>query len=88
MKMSKEGYFKEDFDENKKDTRKVWSIRSIVNIKQTNRYQPSNLIIENKTVSNLSTIANHFNYLFTNIAGEIGKTIGPSKKPLMTIYAI
>ena len=86
--MSKEGYFKEDFDENKKDTRKVWSIRSIVNIKQTNRYQPSNLIIENKTISNLSAIANHFNYLFANIAGEIGKTIGPSNKPPMTIYAI
>ena len=84
--MSKEGYFKEDFDENKKDTRKVWSIRSIVNIKQTNRYQPSNLIIE-KLISVIA-IANHFNYLFTNIAGEIGKTIGPSNKPPMTIYAI
>ena len=40
----------------------------------------SNLIIENKTVSNLSSIANHFNNLFTNLAGEIDKTIGPSNK--------
>ena len=47
---------------------------------KTNRYQPSNLITENKTVSNLSAIANHFNYLFTNIAGKIDKTIGPSNK--------
>ena len=47
---------------------------------QKNRYQPSNLIIENKTVSNLSTIANHFNYFFANIVGEIDKTIGPSNK--------
>ena len=87
--MRKEDYFKKYFDENKKDTNKNWSpIRSIVNVKQTTRYQPSNSIIENKTVSNLSTIVNHFNYFFTNIAGEIDKTIGPSKKTPMTIYAI
>ena len=79
--MSKEDYFKKYFDDNKKDTEKVWSaIRSIVNVKQTNRYQPSNLIIENKTVSNHNTTANHFNYFFANIAGEIDKTIGPSNK--------
>ena len=47
---------------------------------KTNRYQPSNLIIENKTVSNLSTIANHLDYFFTDIAGEIDKAIGPSNK--------
>ena len=79
--MSKEDYFKKYFDGNKKDTKKVWSaIRSIVNVKQTNRYQPSNLIIENKTVSNLSTIRNHFNYFFTNSTGETDKMIGPSNK--------
>ena len=73
----------------KKDTKIVWSaIRSIVNVKETNRYQPSNLIIENKTVSNLSAISNHFNYFFTNIAGEIYKTIGPSNKTRLTIYPI
>ena len=79
--MSKEDYLKKYFEENKKDTKKVWSaIRSIVNVKQANRYQPSNEIIENKTVSNLSTITNHFNCFFTNIAGEIDKMIGPSNK--------
>ena len=44
------------------------------------RYQLSNLIIENKTVFNLSTIANYFNYFFTNFAGEIDKMIGPNSK--------
>ena len=79
--MSKEGYFKKYFDDNKKDTKKVWSaIRSIVNVKQTNRYQQSNLIIENKTVSNLSTIANNFNYFFTKNAGEADRTTGPRNK--------
>ena len=52
IRMNKENYFQKYFNENKKDTKKVQSaIRSIVNVKQTNRYQPSNLIIENKTVS-------------------------------------
>ena len=44
------------------------------------RYQTSNLLIENKTVSNLNTIANHFNYFFNNTADESDKTIGPSNK--------
>ena len=88
--MGKEDYFKKYFDGNKKDTKKLWSaIRSIVNVKQTNRYEPPNLIIENKTVSNLSKIANLFNYFFTTIASEIDKTIGPIVTiPPMTIYAI
>ena len=61
--MGKEDYFKKYFHGNKKDTKKLWSaMRSIVNVKQTNRYEPPNLIIENKTVSNLSKIANLFNY--------------------------
>ena len=61
--------------------KKVWSaVRSIVNVKQTNRYQTSNLIIENKTFFSLSTTAYHFNYFFTYIAGDIDKTIGPSNK--------
>ena len=83
IRMSKEGYFKEYFDDNKKiqGYKKVWSaIRSIVNVKQTNRYQTSNLIIENKTFFSLSTTAYHFNYFFTYIAGDIDKTIGPSNK--------
>ena len=39
--MRKEDYSNKYFDD------RVWSaIRSIVNVKQTNRYQPSNLIIK------------------------------------------
>ena len=54
---------------------------SLSTLKQTNRYQPPNLVNENETVFNLSTVANHFNYFFTNISGEIEKTIRPSNKP-------
>ena len=65
IRMSKEDYFKKCCDENKKDSKIVWSaIRSIVNVKQRNRCQLSNLIIENKTVSYLSAIANHFTTTF------------------------
>ena len=62
--------------------------QSLSTLKQTNRYQPPNLVNENETVFNLSTVANHFNYFFTNISGEIEKTIRPSNKPPMTIYVV
>ena len=59
-----------------KKTQKIWSpITFIVDVKQTSKYQPSNLIIENKAVSNLNTIANHFKNFFAIIAGEIDKTL-------------
>ena len=64
--------------------KKVWSaIRSIVNVKQTNRYQTSNLIIENKTFFSLSTTAYHFNYFFTYIITD--KVCGPNSIPTRII---
>ena len=46
--MSKEDYLKKNFCWKQKNTqKKVWpAIRSIANVKQGSRYQPSNLIIE------------------------------------------
>ena len=46
-----------------------------MNVKPTNKYKPSSLVIETKTALNPNIISNHFNKFFTQIAGEIEKKI-------------
>ena len=54
-----------------------------MNVKPTNKFQPSTLIIENKPVLSVNIIENYFSKLFTN---NIDKRIGKSDKKHMTNY--
>ena len=82
-RISREDHYNKCFQENKKGIKIIWSaIRTIVNVKPTNKYQPLRLIRETKTVLSLNKISNHFNKFFTQIANEIDKKNGKSgKKP-------
>ena len=58
----------------KKGTKRIQNAMTItVNAKPTNKYQPSSLVKENKTVLNLNIIWSHFNKFFTQIASKIDK---------------
>ena len=53
---------------------RIWSpIRTILNVKPSNKYQLSSLVIESKTGLNLEITYNQFNNLFTQIASKIDK---------------
>ena len=70
-RICKENYYKEYFEDNRKNTKKLWSgIRSIINIKNK-KFQNISPTIDSKTVTNSNTLANHFNKFFTSIAGRL-----------------
>ena len=70
-RICKENYYKEYFEDNRKNTKKLWSgIRSIINIKNK-KFQNISPTIDSKTVTNSNILANHFNKFFTSIAGRL-----------------
>ena len=79
-RICKENYYKEYFEDNRKNAKKLWSgIRSIINIKNK-KFQSNSLTINSKTVTNSNTLANHFNKLFTFIAGKLLQKIPKTDK--------
>ena len=58
----------------------MWSgIRSIINIKNK-KIQNIGLTIDNNTVTNSNTLANHFNEFLTSIAGKLLQKIPKTDK--------
>lgn len=52
MRNSKASYFAKYFEDNKKDNKNVWkAIRNIVNVKRTNKFQPTTLVTRSETQS-------------------------------------
>ena len=74
---SKESYFKNLFEENKKITYKVWQeIKVLININTQTKYAPICLQIKDSVVIDSKVIENEYNNLFKSIASNIdSKTI-------------
>ena len=79
-RISKEKYYKSFFEDNKKDSKKVWEgIRSINNVKNEKSSNNISLNIDNETITDDLTISTHFNNFFTSVAktlvNKIPKTL-------------
>ena len=77
LKITKEAYYKKYFQENKKNSRPLWSgINEII----YSTIPPSSISVESKTISDPQNIAENFNNFFTSIGKNIQKKIFPTKK--------
>ena len=82
LKITKEAYYKNYFQENRKNSRALWSgINEIIYSKKSSKtIPPSSISVEGKTISDPQNIAENFNNFFTSIGKNIQKKIFPTKK--------
>ena len=75
LKITKEAYYKNYFQENRKNSRALWSgINEIIYSKKSSKtIPPSSISVEGKTISDPQNIAENFNTLFTSIGKNIQK---------------
>ena len=86
-RVCKEEYYKSFFQNNKKDSKKVWEgVRSIVSITNKKSIQNINLNIDKETITDDKEISNHFNKFFSSIAGKLVKKYQTQLKPLIHTY--
>ena len=77
---SKESYFKNLFEENKKNTYKIWQeIKILININTQTNYAPICLQIKDSIVTDSKVVANEFNNFFNSIASNIDSKIIQTK---------
>ena len=77
---SKEPYFKNLFEENKKNTYKIWQeIKVLINRNTETKYAPIYLQIKESIVTDSKVIANEFNNFFNFIASNIDSKIIQTK---------
>ena len=80
-RISKEKYYKSLFEDNKKDSNKVWEgIRSVINVKNEKSSNNISLNIDNETITDDLTISNHFNNFFTSVAKNLVNKIPKTPK--------
>ena len=80
----KEEYYKSFFQDNKKDSKKVWEgIRSIVSVTNKKSMQNTNLNIDNETATDDKVIFNHLNKFISSMAGKLVKKYQTQLKPLI-----
>ena len=81
VRKSKTNYFKQYFEENKKNLKSVWNgIKSIINTSKNTNGPPSMLNINSKTITDPNLIADSFNSYFGTIAQKIKNNIKQSNK--------
>ena len=82
LKITKEAYYKNYFQESRKNSRALWSgINEIIYSKKSSKtIPPSSISVEGKTISDPQNIAENFNNFFTSIGKNIQKKIFPTKK--------
>ena len=73
---SKKEYYKNFFANNAANLSKTWrGIKSIININRKEKISPTSLSVNNELTNDPTKIANEFNNYFSNIAGELQKSI-------------
>ena len=91
LKITKEAYYKNYFQENRKNSRALWSrINEIIYSKKSSKtIPPSSISVEGKTISDPQNIAENFNNFFTSIGKNIQKKIflTSSKAPSLTLFS-
>ena len=82
LKITKEAYYEKYFQENRKNSRALWSgISEIIYSKESSKtIPPSSISVESKTISDPQNIAENLNNFFTSIGKNIHKKIFPTKK--------
>ena len=85
-RVCKEDYYKSFFQDNKKDSKKIWQgIRSIVSVTNKKSKQNINLNIDNETITDDKVISNHFKKFFSSIAGKLIREI-PNTTKIFDLY--
>ena len=73
---SKNLHYQNYFKDNANNTKKTWTgIKSIINIKSTEKVVPSSLLVNNKVISDPTEVANEFNNYFSTIASKLQSKI-------------
>ena len=81
LRETKDSYYKQYFEENKKNLRLVWqTIKGIINMKKKSDESTSSLLIDGETITSAKEISNHFNNVFTSVAKKINKNIVKPKQ--------
>ena len=76
---SKTLYYRNYFRENSNNLRKSWQgIKSVINIKHSQKNEPSSLLIDDKLITEPKQIANEFNKYFSTIANKLRDEIHTS----------
>ena len=84
LKKSKKSHYKNFFDNNSKDIKKIWEgIKSIINVNKYKIPSISQLKIRNSIIDNQKKIAQELNNFFVNVGPNIDQTIpiNPKTKP-------
>ena len=69
---SKKLYFQNYFTENANNIKNMWKgIKSIINISNYSKRQPTSLLVNNELISDPKLISETFNYYFSSIASEL-----------------
>ena len=72
LRKTKASYYKQYFEDNKKDLRLVWqAIKGIINIKKESDESISSLLIDREIISSAKEISNYFNNFFLSVAEKI-----------------
>ena len=86
LKITKEAYYKNYFQENRKNSRALWSgINEIIYSKKSSKtIPPSSISVEGKTISDPQNIAENFNNFFTSTGKNIQKKSSQLKNIFLT----
>ena len=97
LKITKEAYDKNHFQENRKNSRALWSgINEIIFSKKSSKTIPqSSISVEGKTISDPKNIAENFNNFFNSVSKNIQKNssqlknifLTSSKTPSLTLFS-
>ena len=75
-RVGKKSYYEKYFTENANNIKNTWKgIKSIINIKSSNRFHPTSLTVRDKTISDPKEIADTFNIYFSTIASKLQSKI-------------
>ena len=75
-RQSKKNYYQNYFTENANNIRNTWKgIKTIINIKDNRKTQPTSLIIDKEITNDPKKIANEFNKYFSSIASQLQNKI-------------
>ena len=79
LKLSKKNYYTEYFNSNINNIKGTWKgIKEIINLKSSKKLQPSNLSVNNKLITDKSSVANAFNDFFSTIATKLSQKVVPT----------
>ena len=80
MRHSKKSYYTSFFNNNLNNVKNTWKgIKEIINIKPSTNIKSFSLKVNEKVISDHSTVANLFNNYFSTIQDKLLKEIVPSK---------